>query len=78
MFFTLFQDQGNQPAIKRETLLTLSEGVATPKEIDAIFKDVLKTPKGLKMASISLGVATPSDNVRRVSRLIAAQILEYC
>lgn len=28
------------------------------------------------MASISLGVATPSDNVRRVSRLIAAQILE--
>ncbi|KAE8549047.1 hypothetical protein TMatcc_000004 [Talaromyces marneffei ATCC 18224] len=33
-------------AIKRETLLTLHEGVATPKEIDAIFKDVLKTPKG--------------------------------
>ncbi|KAK5239072.1 hypothetical protein LTR99_006705 [Exophiala xenobiotica] len=33
-------------AIKREALLTLSEGVATPEEIDAIFKDVLKTPKG--------------------------------
>ncbi|OQO05388.1 hypothetical protein B0A48_09156 [Cryoendolithus antarcticus] len=33
-------------AIKRETLLTLSEGVATPAEIDGIFKDVLKTPKG--------------------------------
>jgi len=33
-------------AIKRETLLTISEGVATPEEIDAIFKDVLKTPKG--------------------------------
>jgi 3-hydroxyacyl-CoA dehydrogenase len=33
-------------AIKREALLTASEGVATPTEIDAIFKDVLKTPKG--------------------------------
>ena len=33
-------------AIKRETLLTLAEGVATPQEIDAIFKDVLKTGKG--------------------------------
>lgn len=33
-------------AIKREALLTASEGVATPSEIDAIFKDVLKTPKG--------------------------------
>ncbi|QKX61988.1 uncharacterized protein TRUGW13939_09144 [Talaromyces rugulosus] len=33
-------------AIKRETLLTLSEGVASPNEIDAIFRDVLKTPKG--------------------------------
>lgn len=33
-------------AIKRETLLTLSEGISTPQEIDAIFKDVLKTPKG--------------------------------
>ena len=33
-------------AIKRETLPALSEGVATPEEIDAIFKDVLKTLKG--------------------------------
>lgn len=33
-------------AIKRETLLTVSEGVASPHEIDAIFKDVLKTPRG--------------------------------
>ncbi|PWY77050.1 NAD(P)-binding protein [Aspergillus heteromorphus CBS 117.55] len=33
-------------AIKRESLLTLSEGVATPAEIDGIFKSVLKTPKG--------------------------------
>ncbi|KAJ9648338.1 hypothetical protein H2199_001192 [Coniosporium tulheliwenetii] len=33
-------------AIKRETLLTLAEGVASPEEIDSIFKDVLKTPKG--------------------------------
>jgi 3-hydroxyacyl-CoA dehydrogenase len=33
-------------AIKRETLQTLSEGVGTPQEIDAIFKEVLKTPKG--------------------------------
>ena len=33
-------------AIKRETLLTLAEGVATPQEIDGIFKEVLKTPKG--------------------------------
>jgi 3-hydroxyacyl-CoA dehydrogenase len=33
-------------AIKRETLLALSEGIATPEEIDSIFKDVLKTPKG--------------------------------
>ncbi|KAJ6104874.1 hypothetical protein N7486_003563 [Penicillium sp. IBT 16267x] len=33
-------------AIKRETLLALSEGVCTPQEVDAIFKDVLKSPKG--------------------------------
>ncbi|KAJ5585488.1 uncharacterized protein N7459_005288 [Penicillium hispanicum] len=33
-------------AIKRETLLALSEGVATPEEIDGCFKAVLKTPKG--------------------------------
>ncbi|KIH87057.1 3-hydroxyacyl-CoA dehyrogenase [Sporothrix brasiliensis 5110] len=33
-------------AIKRETLLALDEQVATPSEIDALFKAVLKTPKG--------------------------------
>lgn len=33
-------------AIKRESLLAASEGVATPDEIDQIFKSVLKTPKG--------------------------------
>jgi 3-hydroxyacyl-CoA dehydrogenase len=33
-------------AIKREALLVVQEGVATPEEVDAIFKDVLKTPKG--------------------------------
>lgn len=33
-------------AIKREALLAASENVATPEEIDAIFKEVLKTPKG--------------------------------
>jgi 3-hydroxyacyl-CoA dehydrogenase len=33
-------------AIKREALLTVAEDVATPAEIDAIFKEVLKTPKG--------------------------------
>jgi len=33
-------------AIKREALMVVEEGVATPEEVDAIFKDVLKTPKG--------------------------------
>ena len=33
-------------AIKREALMVVEEGVATPREVDAIFKDVLKTPKG--------------------------------
>jgi 3-hydroxyacyl-CoA dehydrogenase len=33
-------------AIKREALFVAAEEVATPAEIDAIFKDVLKTPKG--------------------------------
>jgi 3-hydroxyacyl-CoA dehydrogenase len=33
-------------AIKREALLVVAEGVATPPEVDAIFKSVLKTPKG--------------------------------
>jgi len=33
-------------AIKREALFVAAEGVATPSEIDAIYKSVLKTPKG--------------------------------
>jgi 3-hydroxyacyl-CoA dehydrogenase len=33
-------------AIKREALLVASEGVASPAEIDGIYKEVLKTPKG--------------------------------
>ncbi|KAH7176721.1 hypothetical protein EDB81DRAFT_864231 [Dactylonectria macrodidyma] len=33
-------------AIKREALLAAAEGAASPEEIDAIFKGVLKTPKG--------------------------------
>lgn len=33
-------------AIKREALLTASDGAGTPAEIDAIFKAVLNTPKG--------------------------------
>jgi 3-hydroxyacyl-CoA dehydrogenase len=33
-------------AIKREALLVAAEQVATPAQVDEIFKDVLKTPKG--------------------------------
>lgn len=33
-------------AIKREALLAASEGAGTPAEIDAVFRDVLKTSKG--------------------------------
>lgn len=33
-------------AVKREALLAASEGVATPEEIDTIFKGVLRTPRG--------------------------------
>lgn len=33
-------------AIKRESLLAASEGVATPKEIDEVFKAVLKAKSG--------------------------------
>lgn len=33
-------------AIKREALFAAADGVATPQEIDEVFKDVLKTPKG--------------------------------
>ncbi|KAH9219326.1 3-hydroxyacyl-CoA dehydrogenase [Leptodontidium sp. 2 PMI_412] len=33
-------------AIKREALFVAAEGIATPTEIDSIYKSVLKTPKG--------------------------------
>ncbi|PYH47421.1 3-hydroxyacyl-CoA dehydrogenase family protein [Aspergillus saccharolyticus JOP 1030-1] len=33
-------------AIKRETLMVLEEGVATPEEVDQMYKAVLQTPKG--------------------------------
>ncbi|KAJ5781068.1 hypothetical protein N7457_006228 [Penicillium paradoxum] len=51
-------------AIKRETLLALSEGVASPSEIDAIFKDVLKTPKGPceQMDVVGLDVVLDIEN----------------
>ncbi|KGO61440.1 Dehydrogenase, multihelical [Penicillium expansum] len=57
-------------AIKRETLLTLSEGVATPKEIDAIFKDDLKTPKGPceQMDIVGLDVVLDIENHYAESR----------
>ncbi|KAJ5124825.1 uncharacterized protein N7515_008650 [Penicillium bovifimosum] len=57
-------------AIKREALLTLSEGVATPSEIDAIFKDVLKTPKGPceQMDVVGLDVVLDIENHYAESR----------
>lgn len=57
-------------AIKRETLLTLSEGVCSPQEIDAIFKDVLKTPKGPceQMDVVGLDVVLDIENHYAESR----------
>ncbi|KAL3456966.1 hypothetical protein BJX64DRAFT_269680 [Aspergillus heterothallicus] len=51
-------------AIKRETLLALSEGICEPREIDAIFKDVLKTPKGPceQMDIVGLDVVLDIEN----------------
>ncbi|KIA75448.1 3-hydroxyacyl-CoA dehyrogenase [Aspergillus ustus] len=51
-------------AIKRETLLALSEGICEPQEIDAIFKDVLKTPKGPceQMDIVGLDVVLDIEN----------------
>ncbi|CAK7213497.1 hypothetical protein SBRCBS47491_001820 [Sporothrix bragantina] len=45
-------------AIKRETLQVLDEGVATPAEIDGLFKAVLQTPKGpcAQMDTVGLDV----------------------
>ena len=67
-------------AIKRETLLTLSEGVATPREIDAIFKDVLKTSKGPceQMDVVGLDVVLDIENHYAESRDgIPAEPREY-
>lgn len=57
-------------AIKRETLLALSEGVCTPQEVDAIFKDVLKTPKGPceQMDVVGLDVVLDIENHYAESR----------
>lgn len=51
-------------AIKRETLLVLAEEVSSPEEIDAIFKDVLKTPKGPceQMDIVGLDVVRDIEN----------------
>ena len=58
-------------AIKRETLLVLSEGVCTPREVDAIFKDVLKTPKGPceQMDVVGLDVVLDIENHYADSRV---------
>ena len=34
-------------AIKREALLTMNEGVASPEEIDGIYKAITRAPKGI-------------------------------
>lgn len=34
-------------AIKREALLTTNEGVASPEEIDGIYKAITRAPKGI-------------------------------
>ncbi|KPM46459.1 hypothetical protein AK830_g225 [Neonectria ditissima] len=51
-------------AIKREALLAAAEGAASPEEIDAIFKGVLKTPKGPfeQMDVVGLDVVLDIEN----------------
>ncbi|BCS28584.1 3-hydroxyacyl-CoA dehydrogenase family protein [Aspergillus puulaauensis] len=51
-------------AIKREALFALDEGVASPQEIDGIFKAVLKTPKGPceQMDVVGLDVVLDIEN----------------
>ncbi|KIV92155.1 hypothetical protein PV10_06616 [Exophiala mesophila] len=51
-------------AIKREALFTAAEGVATPAEIDDIFKNILKTPKGPfeQMDVVGLDVVLDIEN----------------
>ncbi|PVH75072.1 3-hydroxyacyl-CoA dehydrogenase [Cadophora sp. DSE1049] len=57
-------------AIKRESLLVLSEGVADPEEIDSIFKDILKSPKGPceQMDIVGLDVVRDIENHYREVR----------
>ncbi|KAJ9606408.1 hypothetical protein H2200_009369 [Cladophialophora chaetospira] len=67
-------------AIKREALLTAAEGVATPTEIDGIFKDVLKTPKGPfeQMDVVGLDVVLNiEDNYAEKRQNIPVQPREY-
>ncbi|CEJ82056.1 hypothetical protein VHEMI02147 [[Torrubiella] hemipterigena] len=51
-------------AIKREALFAAAEGAATPQEIDAIFKDILKTAKGPfeQMDVVGLDVVLDIEN----------------
>lgn len=51
-------------AIKREALFAAAEGAATPQEIDAIFKDILKTAKGPfeQMDIVGLDVVLDIEN----------------
>ncbi|KAF7594163.1 hypothetical protein BBP40_010012 [Aspergillus hancockii] len=57
-------------AIKRETLLILAEGICEGHEIDAIFKDVLKTPRGPceQMDVVGLDVVLDIENHYAESR----------
>ncbi|KAL1977251.1 hypothetical protein VTN31DRAFT_110 [Thermomyces dupontii] len=51
-------------AIKREALMVVEEGVATPEEVDAIYRSVLKTPKGPceQMDVVGLDVVLDIEN----------------
>jgi len=52
-------------AIKRESLLVAAEGVATPEEVDKIFKCVLKTRLGpFEQMDVSLISLPPVRNPR--------------
>lgn len=51
-------------AIKREALFVAAEGVASPAEIDEIYKEVLQTPKGPfeQMDIVGLDVVLDIEN----------------
>ncbi|KAJ5669902.1 uncharacterized protein N7477_005265 [Penicillium maclennaniae] len=67
-------------AINRETLLVLGEGVATPKEIDEIFKAVLKTPKGPceQMDTVGLDVVLDIEKHYAEARKDPQNLLRKC